>query len=344
MSNRILKTITGNYVVRNIMIIASLVIIIITLSFFFLDIYTRHGQKFIVPNLSGMSLEEAAKATESYNSRLEIIDSLFIPSQRAGVVLEQNPKPGSFIKENRRILLTVNTMNPKQIPLPYVAGYSLRQAKNRLISAGLEISKITYQQDIATNNVIAQRYGDQVVNADDGVMINVGQSVELVVGLADTTMKEMVPDLTGLTINEAKSKIWESGFNLKMVELNNDIEVATMNQALIYSQQPLSYNEILLGEEIIIWATLDHEQVAQTKEKLQKRDRQIKAIEQLMAGYRDTLRILQLEDGKNHIESVHGIVAPEDSVYYLNRIDMLQIEKNAYIKDINYTNDIKLNE
>ena len=91
----------------------------------------------------------------------------------------------------------------------YVAGYSLRQAKNILETAGLEIEKLVYVDDIATNNVLEQRVGPEVVAADNRVQARVGSGVVLTVGRAPGADLVSVPRVVGLPLREAKSRIWE---------------------------------------------------------------------------------------------------------------------------------------
>ena len=109
-------------------------------------------------------------------------------------------------------------MNTKQVMVPYVTGYSLRQAKNRIVSAGLEISNIRYRKDIATQNVLAQIYKGKEIEEGDNLMINLGDALELVVGLSDSIATTSVPDMTMLSIQEAKNLVWENGLNVAKVQ------------------------------------------------------------------------------------------------------------------------------
>ena len=118
-------------------------------------------------------------------------DSLYVPAFDPGVILEQRPAAGTEVKPGRRIYVTVNSSQQRMIDVPYVAGYSLRQAKNILETAGLEIEKLVYVDDIATNNVLEQRVGSEVVAADNRVQARVGSGVVLTVaGLVKELIKK----------------------------------------------------------------------------------------------------------------------------------------------------------
>ena len=146
--------------------------------------------------------------------------------------------------------------------MPYVAGYSLRQAKNILETAGLEIEKLVYVDDIATNNVLEQRVGPEVVAADNRVQARVGSGVVLTVGRAPGADLVSVPRVVGLPLREAKSRIWEAGLNVAGVTLAEDIDRMNLRQARVYLQQPDQGHRVVIGTGISIALSLDSLTVA----------------------------------------------------------------------------------
>ena len=324
MINKITKYIKHNYVVRNIILAISIFFILLTGAFIFLDIYTRHGEKFIIPELSGLSLSEAQDSVKNMESRLVVIDSLFVITKKAGVILEQNPKAGSPVKRNRRILLTINSTTPQKITLPYVAGYSLRQAKNKLMGAGIEISKIIYQRDIATNNVITQKYKGKTISENSNIKIPMGSKVELIVGLAAYEPRIKVPATVGLSINDAKSILWENGFNVGKIHYSSDTKDKFSRDIRVYKQSKNPEHFANRGSAIQLYATSDKTVIDEAKEKVQTMYKNISLTESKLERYKDTLEILRVKTGKNTIENKNGIVAPEDSLFYKRRIQDLK--------------------
>src|SRR6187402_3459606 len=80
--------------------------LIIFLMFKGLDYYTYHSQSINVPDLTGMSVEEAKKEIEKMGCILESVDSLYeIPDDvkkeglGPGDVIKQNPKPKEKVKK-----------------------------------------------------------------------------------------------------------------------------------------------------------------------------------------------------------------------------------------------------
>ena len=124
--------------------------------FWMLKGITRHGKTLEVPDLTNMTLMEARKVAKKNHIRIKITDSVYIPQLHAGQVLKQTTAAGSRVKKNRNILITINSLVPMMVKAPDVVGYSLRQAESNLHAANLQIGRLNYVPDIATNSVMGQ--------------------------------------------------------------------------------------------------------------------------------------------------------------------------------------------
>ena len=142
--------------------------------------------------------------------------------------------------------------------VPYVAGYSLRQAKSNLLTAGLEIDRLEYVEDLANNYVISQNIQGKEVPADSVVMAPVGSKVTLVVGGSRSHI-EITPDLTGMTLREVKNTLWDMGLNLGDVSYEEVLDIAGQNAARVVMQSPLPETEVRQGREISVVLKLNEE-------------------------------------------------------------------------------------
>ena len=237
---------------RNVVLAVSLLVIVLVVANVLLGIITRHGQNKDVPNFVGVTVEEAhAMAKEG---RLEVIvnDSLYVPLYPGGVVLEQRPSAGrDKVKSGRKIYVTINASRQRSVVVPYVAGFSLRQAKSNLMTAGLEIERLEYVEDLASNYVIAQKLHGQELKPDTMVMAPIGSKVTLVVG-GNHSHTEQVPDLTGMTLRQVKSTLWDMGLNVGEVEFEGALDMAAQNSARVYLQSPLPETEVRQGRAISV--------------------------------------------------------------------------------------------
>ena len=245
--------------VRNIVLAVSLLVIVLVVASLLLAIVTRHGQNKDVPNFIGSTIVDAERV--AHKGKLEIIvnDSLYVPVYPGGVILEQRPSAGKDkVKSGRKIYVTINASQQRSVAVPYVAGYSLRQAKSNLLTAGLEIDRLEYVEDLANNYVISQNIQGKEVPADSVVMAPVGSKVTLVVGGSRSHI-EITPDLTGMTLREVKNTLWDMGLNLGDVSYEEVLDIAGQNAARVVMQSPLPETEVRQGREISVVLKLNEE-------------------------------------------------------------------------------------
>lgn len=247
----------SNFVFRNAVAAASLLLIFLVVVSLLLNIFTRHNRYKDVPDFVGVTMEEAQRYAKKDRLRLEINDSLYIPSFPPGVILEQKPEAGTKVKSGRRIFVTTNSFRQKMADVPYVTGYSLRQARNILQKSGFEIERLIYVDDIATNNILRQQIRGQEVVPQRPVQAELGSGVVLTVGRSDRNEATPVPRVVGLTLRDAKGRIWESGLNFGRSVADDNIDARNIHNARVYRQSPEQGRYIGLGSEVSVWISLD---------------------------------------------------------------------------------------
>lgn len=246
-------------------IIAIVLLLIVTQ--IFLRLITRHNRELAVPDLTGMTVEEAGDKAGKENIRIEITDSIFIPGMQRGIVLRQNPAAGNMVKRNRRVLITINTISPKMVNMPSVTGYSLRQAKAELAAKGLTVGHLYYIPDMATNNVLAQKY--KGVRIAPGTPVESGSNIDLEVGNSGDA-STLIPDLTGMPLNIAKDILIDNSLNIGKIHFDNSIKTYSDSvSGFVYRQNPHPVSEAYypLGTRIELYLTADRSKVsAKSKE------------------------------------------------------------------------------
>lgn len=258
---KIVKKINSNVIARNLVLALCGLILFVFVSTIMLNIFTRHNRHKNVPDFTGMSIEAATSAAKEASLRIEINDSLYLPTFDGGLVLDQSPTAGTKVKPGRRIFVTVNSFKQKMVEIPYVTGFSLRQAKNNLEVAGLEIEKLIYRSDMATNNVLEERYDNKVITSYSKLQVEVGSGITLVVGMGSDAKAQSVPKLVGFPLNEAKSRLWELGLNIGKIEFDEDITPITKGGARVWSQKPEQGSRVALGSTVNLKLTLDQTKV-----------------------------------------------------------------------------------
>ena len=179
---------------------------VIFLSSIMMSIITRHGTHRTVPDFMGVTISQAQQMAADAKLEIIINDSLFVPAYEGGVVLDQLPKGGVEVKAGRKVYVTINSFREKMVQVPYVAGRSLRQAKNMLEVAGLGIEKLVYEEDIATNYVLGEYVGTKQITDQSNVEIEMGSGVILKVGVQPDNNTTIVPKAIGQSLQAAKSR------------------------------------------------------------------------------------------------------------------------------------------
>ncbi|MFI3306248.1 MAG: PASTA domain-containing protein [Rikenellaceae bacterium] len=252
---------------------------------FLLQSSTRHGIRRTVPNIHTLTIEEAERAVESHDLKLVINDSLYAPTVERGTILDQLPEEGTIVKPGRTIYVTINATQLKMVDIPYVAGRSLRQAKNMLEVAGLTIERLDYQRDLATNYILSQSYRGADVTATSALRAPVGSGVTLTVGASEEQEQTVMPLLIGSSIHVAKSALWSAGLNVKAVKYEDGISESDSKLAVVVEQSFPADSLLKLGREISFKLSLDQDKVTQyfkEKEEVLKLRAEMEEMEQAM--------------------------------------------------------------
>jgi len=218
--------------------------------------YTRHDSVITVPDVSSLTVEEAAPFMEKKGLRYKIVDSIRVPSQLPGVILEQKPAPGARVKQNRFIFLTVNAVSEEQIPFPDVKDFSQRQAVATIEAAGLRVVDIEFMPSEYRDLVLGVRYKGKTIPA--GFKLPRNSGITLVVGQGDSEGEITVPSVHGQSLQEAIETVHSKSLNIGNVYY--DVQPANTEAAKnyrVYKQGPITGSSVSMGRNIDIWMTTD---------------------------------------------------------------------------------------
>jgi beta-lactam-binding protein with PASTA domain len=250
------------------------VIVLLILASLGLRTCTRHNKELTVPDFKTLSLADARALASKNDLRLDVVDSVYVKRLAHGAVYRQNPEAGAAVKKGRRILITINSMTPQMTSVPNVVGYSLRQASAELASRGLTIGELIYRTDMATNNVLEQRYrGRQVI---PGSQVETESAIDLVLGLNPSDNITYVPYVVGYTAQLAANSINDNSLNVGLVKYDDTVkDYRDSLSAVVYRQSPMpqvSTNEegeasvvgargVVMGSKVDIYLTIDPDKV-----------------------------------------------------------------------------------
>lgn len=181
--------------------IAALACLLVFGALAWLSSYTNHGEYVEVPDFVGKRLSELKGFIKDKDVNYKIIDSIYDPEERAGIVLRQDPDSKSKVKHNRTVYLYVTGQVPPQIIMPQLKDRSERQARLIISSYGLKVGRVKEIKADCEGCVLEQLLKGHVIAA--GAAIPKGSAIDLMIGTkhahydlgTDSTSVEDVEDI-----------------------------------------------------------------------------------------------------------------------------------------------------
>ncbi len=190
----------------------------------------RNSQTTAVPNLSGRTLAAATNDAAQRRLRVKVSGRKNHPKIGVGRVIEQDPLPGTAIKENRS-LRVVLSLGPKKTTVPDVQGQALRSARLRLDGMGVPIRRvIEAPSSVAEDTVLVQI-------PEAGTVENLGEGVLLIISKNGSLRDYVMPDLIGKSIGDISLAFESRGFVPPQIRYKS---YPGLLRGTILSQSPLA--------------------------------------------------------------------------------------------------------
>lgn len=189
----------------NIIGMIAFVVVALVVTFQWLDSYTRHGHSVEVPDLYGMSLNEAAEVLRARGLEFTVTDSSYIKGMPAYRVLQNTPAAGNKVKERRIIYLTISSNKVPLIKVPdIIDNSSLREAEARLRAAGFKLGETEFVANAARDWVVGVKFNGTELKRNSS--IPEGATLVIVAGMGEgaTTFES---DTLDTNIEDAASEL-----------------------------------------------------------------------------------------------------------------------------------------
>jgi beta-lactam-binding protein with PASTA domain len=236
----------------NVAIAIVLAIVAVFYTQFRLGSFTLHGEEIGVPDFRGYQVENIGEILERKKLRMTIVDSLYDSQLDAGAIVQQDPAPGSMVKENRRIYFTINSFSPPIVKLPSLIDQSKRQAMATLEILELIADTIRYKVSPYDGLVLDVLYKGQSVA--EGADIPLGSHLRLIIGENNDLPRVEMPDLTGLNLHQVDSAL--SAYSLKMGLLIDCVECESKADSLDATVFR-TYPQYKMNKRVRMWSTVD---------------------------------------------------------------------------------------
>ncbi|MDR2007196.1 MAG: Stk1 family PASTA domain-containing Ser/Thr kinase [Acidaminococcales bacterium] len=213
---------------------------------FFLSAYVMYAYfggagEVEVPDLAGKQVEEAKTLLNRKNLG-SLINEEFSAAVPAGLVISQTPAAGSIVKEYREIKVAVSK-GPQLINVPVLLGANIQQALSVLENLSLSPGRVEEREEAGQEpgTVLWQ-------NPSPPAQVGLGTYIDLVVAAAKGR-KVLMPDLSGMTTNEARLRL--IALKLKINDID-DQYTSDSPSGTVVGQIPLPGQQISEGDGVII--------------------------------------------------------------------------------------------
>lgn len=193
-----------------------------------------------VPPLVGKEITEATKLLNSVGLNIKVAGEEESSTFPPNYIVSQKPLPGLSVKKGSFIEVRVSGKGD-MVSVPDLLGRKLSEVNALIKDTGLLLGDVISIRSLLApeNTVIGQ-------SISPNRKVRRGSKIDLLVSLGYEVKGVSVPDLTGLSLEEAKKRIQEKGFKLgKVTE-----RVEEGEGGVIISQDPTPLSYLPLGGEI----------------------------------------------------------------------------------------------
>ena len=196
-----------------------------------------------VPNLEGMTEEQARETLESLGLEVGETEDFYIEdeSQAVGIVISQDPEWGTILAKGESVNITVS----RELIMPDVVGMSQSQAEGTLSNAGvstIEVTNVRVDDEDEVGQVLSQ-------NPAEGTLISPNTTVKLEVGVEDERVA--VPNVVGMLQEDAAQRLEQAGF---VVEVEQEAS-STVPEGRVIRQSPLPAQRVDAGSTVKIFVS-----------------------------------------------------------------------------------------
>ena len=227
-------------------IVLSFVLLWLTIKL--LNVYTRHGKVYELPDFSGMTIEQVEDLYgRSYHFIL--VDSIYSKTEAPGTIVQQDPLPQAKVKHGRNVYYIIVAKTPERTTMPNLNNLSLRQALVLLESSGLLVKELVYTDHFARNAICEQQYNGKVIKP--GTELVKGSKITLYVGLGTDRRNTKLPKLYDTQAEDEQHILNMAGLNLGTETFEDKDSIQYMK---VYKMEPpYSKGSVRPGTFVDVW-------------------------------------------------------------------------------------------
>lgn len=168
-------------------------------------ILSKGPERFAVPDLSGMSQDEATSALGAQQLAPGVVSQEFDEEVAKGQVVSSSPAPGTELRRDATVDLVLSK-GPEPIPVPSLTGKPFAEAETTLQQAGFTVDRAgdVFDQQVPKGAVVSQEPASGTAFRGDTVTLTVSKGPEMVT----------VPDVDGKSETAARQALEAAGLKV----------------------------------------------------------------------------------------------------------------------------------
>ena len=224
---------------KSIIVLICLVVLVI----FGRRVFERHffnTRLTVIPDVTGLDKKEAIKYLKEAGLKVKVINSK-TEKVPLDTVHNQDPRPGKEVKVNRVVRIWVN--NGEDVKVPNIIGLELLEARSRLKGQNIQIETIDYYPSNQKYNTILGVY------PKPGTKLEINQKISILVSSQQMIDPSVMPNITGLDLNDARELLKQIGLEIGSISQTND---PTLPINTIISTNPAAGTKIQRGQKVSV--------------------------------------------------------------------------------------------
>ena len=215
-------------------------------TFWFALVHTLHMGTLTIPDLSGKSIDEAARSAHDLGLTVEVEEpGVYRTDVEPGLIGAQEPYPGFHVKTGSTVRVRLS-LGSETVSLASLAGESVQGAELILEQLGLRLA--------GTAQVNGQGPGDTVIATDPplGAKVAPGTEVKLLVNLTPARELWVMPSFVTLPSDSVGRFLRHAGLRLGQIHL---IPYPGIAGGTVLRQYPPSGSPLSRSDIVTLWVS-----------------------------------------------------------------------------------------
>ncbi len=227
--------------IRTGVVLLSLFAFLLLLDKVIMPLYVKRGEVTVLPKVVGKPVDEAIGLLSEAGYEPIKYETQFDEKAKEGTIIRQTPEGGDETKPGRKVYLIISG-GKEMVVVPNLFGQALKDARIILVRLNLDLGKtdMEFTDSISAGIVFKQ-------SPSPGEKISTDQKVNIVVSQGQRAGRVPVPDLVGVSFNEAIIRLGNAKLG---VGNRTNVISETLKPGTVQDQSPKAGELVLEGSTV----------------------------------------------------------------------------------------------